>query len=78
MDQYLEKIKNKQNLSFDESKAAFEILMTGNASEDQIYDFLTLLSSKGEVSDEIAGGVYVLREKSKRVKLLFCLLTIFF
>jgi anthranilate phosphoribosyltransferase len=72
MDQYLEKLKNKQNLSFDESKAAFEILMTGNASEDQIYDFLTLLSSKGEVSDEIAGGVYVLREKSKRVNVEGC------
>jgi anthranilate phosphoribosyltransferase len=46
--------------------------MTGNASEDQIYDFLTLLSSKGEVSDEIAGGVYVLREKSKRVNVEGC------
>jgi anthranilate phosphoribosyltransferase len=43
-----------------------------NASEDQIYDFLTLLSSKGEVSDEIAGGVYVLREKSKRVNVEGC------
>jgi anthranilate phosphoribosyltransferase len=72
MDQYLEKLKNKQNLSFDESKSAFEILMTGEASEDQIYDFLTLLSSKGEVSDEIAGGVYVLREKSKRVNVEGC------
>ena len=42
------------------------------ANEDQIYDFLTLLSDKGEVSDEIAGGVYVLREKSKRVKVKDC------
>ena len=72
MNQYLEKLKNKKNLSFDESKSAFEILMTGEASEDQIYDFLTLLSSKGEVSDEIAGGVYVLREKSKRVNVEGC------
>ena len=72
MDQYLEKLKNNQNLSFDESKSAFEILMTGEASEGQIYDFLTLLSSKGEVSDEIAGGVYVLREKSKRVNVEGC------
>ena len=72
MDQYLEKLKNKQNLSFDESKSVFKILMTGEASEDQIYDFLTLLSSKGEVSDEIAGGVYVLREKSKRVNVEGC------
>jgi len=59
-------------LSFNESKAAFEILMEGKASEDEIFDFLTLLSSKGEVSDEIAGGVYVLRNKSKRVNVQDC------
>ena len=34
--------------------------MNGDASDQQIYDFLTLLSVKGEASDEIAGGVYVL------------------
>ena len=72
MDQILEKLRNKMDLSFEESKSAFELLMTGQASEDQIYDFLTLLSDKGEVSDEIAGGVYVLREKSKRVKVKDC------
>ena len=59
-------------MSFNESKAAFEILMEGKASEDEIFDFLTLLSSKGEVSDEIAGGVYVLRDKSKRVNVQDC------
>ena len=73
MQKYLEKLKSKQDLTFDESKSAFEILMTGEASEDQIYDFLTLLSSKGEASDEIAGGVYVLREKSKRVNVEGCI-----
>ena len=72
MKQILEKLKNKNDLSFEESKSAFELLMTGQANEDQIYDFLTLLSDKGEVSDEIAGGVYVLREKSKRVKVTNC------
>ncbi len=72
MKKFLEKLKNKQDLSFDESKAAFEILMEGKASEDEIFDFLTLLSSKGEVSDEIAGGVYVLRDKSKRVNVQDC------
>ncbi|MDC0142498.1 anthranilate phosphoribosyltransferase [Candidatus Pelagibacter sp.] len=69
---FLEKLKNKEDLSFNESKAAFEILMEGKASENEIFDFLTLLSSKGEVSDEIAGGVYVLREKSKRVNVQNC------
>jgi len=72
MDQILEKLRDKKDLSFEESKSAFELLMTGQANEDQIYDFLTLLSNKGEVSDEIAGGVYVLREKSKRVKVKDC------
>ncbi len=73
MDQILEKLKNKQDLTFEESKTAFEILMTGKASDDEIFDFLTLLSEKGEVSDEIAGGVFVLREKSKRVNVSDCI-----
>ena len=73
MEKYLEKLRNKKNLSFDESKAAFEILMDGKASNSEIFDFLTLLSAKGEVSDEIAGGVYVLRNKSKRVNVKDCI-----
>jgi anthranilate phosphoribosyltransferase len=72
MEKFLNKLNNKQNLSFEESKEAFEILMDGKASDHEIYDFLTLLSAKGEVSDEIAGGVYVLREKSKRVNVKDC------
>ena len=73
MEKFLKKLKNKENLSFEESKAAFEILMNGKASEDEIYSFLTLLSNKGEVSDEIAGGVFVLRNKSKRVNVKNCI-----
>ena len=73
MEKYLDKLRNRENLSFDESKAAFEILMKGEASDDEIFNFLTLLSAKGEVSDEIAGGVYVLRDKSKRVNAKDCI-----
>ena len=72
MEKILEKLEKKENLTFEESKSAFNLLMTGKASEEEIYDFLTLLSDKGEVSDEIAGGVYVLREKSKRVNISDC------
>ena len=72
MKNFIEKLKNREDLSFNESKNAFEILMEGKASEQEIYDFLTLLSSKGEVSDEIAGGVQVLRDKSKRVNMKNC------
>ena len=70
---FIDKLKNKQDLSFAESKNAFEILMNGKASDDEIFDFLTLLSSKGESSDEIAGGVFVLRDKSKRVNVNDCI-----
>ena len=73
MEQILEKLKKKENLAFEESKSAFELIMTGKANEEEIFDFLTLLSEKGEVSDEIAGGVYVLREKSKRVNVTGCI-----
>ena len=72
MKQFIEKIDNKENLSFEESKAAFELLMDGKAKEQEIFDFLTLLSAKGETSDEIAGGVFVLRNKSKRVSVENC------
>ena len=72
MKKYIDKIKNKKNLSFDESKNAFGLLMEGKANDQEIYDFLTLLSEKGEASDEIAGGVYILREKSKRVNVENC------
>jgi anthranilate phosphoribosyltransferase len=70
---YIDKLRNNQDLSFNESKKAFEILMDGKASDDEIFDFLTLLSAKGEISDEIAGGVYVLRNKSKRVNVNNCI-----
>ena len=73
MEQFLDKLKNNQDLTFDESKSAFEVLMTGKATDDEIYSFLILLSDKGEVADEIAGGVYVLREKSKRVNVSDCI-----
>ena len=73
MNQFIEKLKNKQNLSFEESKAAFQLLMEGKVDNNKIFDFLTLLSEKGESSDEIAGGVYVLRNKSKRVNVDNCI-----
>ena len=72
MKKFIDKIRSKEDLSLEESKAAFELLMEGKANEQEIFDFLTLLSAKGEVSNEIAGGVYVLRNKSKRVDVQNC------
>ena len=73
MKKFLEKLENKENLSFAESTEAFEVLMEGKASDDEIFNFLTLLSKKGENSTEIAGGVSVLRNKAVKVKVNDCI-----
>ena len=67
MNEILKKLKNKKNLTFEESKTAFSDIMSGKVNEQIIYDFLTFSSVKGETSDEIAGGVYVLRDKATKV-----------
>ena len=73
MKKFIDKIGAKQDLTFLESKEAFKKLMEGKANDQEIFDFLTLLSEKGETSNEIAGGVYILREKSKRVNVNNCI-----
>ncbi len=73
MEKYLKKIEAEENLTLQESVGAFEILMNGKANDNEIYNFLTLLSRKGEVSTEIAGGVSVLRNKAKRVNVDNCI-----
>ena len=67
MNEILKKLKNKQNLTFEESKTVFSDVMSGKVNEEIIRDFLTFSSAKGETSEEIAGGVYVLRKKATKV-----------
>ena len=67
-EELIKDILKGKDLGFEESKSIFLSIMSGNIKEDLIFKFLTGLSSKGETADEIAGGVYVLREKSLKVK----------
>ncbi len=39
MEKFLEKLKKKENLNFEESKLVFETIMSGQDKDDQIYDF---------------------------------------
>ena len=73
MEKYLKKLELSENLTLQESIDAFEILMNGKANDNEIYNFLTLLSKKGEVSTEIAGGVSVLRNKAEKVNVDDCI-----
>ena len=61
------KLKQGQNLSFEDSKSLFSDLMEGKHTEDQIIEILEALIKKGETKDELAGGIYVLRGKATKV-----------
>ena len=37
MKEFLKKLNKNQDLTFDESKSAFEIIMNGKASEEEIF-----------------------------------------
>ena len=61
------KLKQGQNLSFDDSKSLFLDLMEGKHAEDKIIEILEALIKKGETKDELAGGIYILRDKATKV-----------
>jgi anthranilate phosphoribosyltransferase len=63
----LSKLSNKQDLTRDESYAAMNQIMSGEATEAQIAAFLMGLRLKGETVEEIAGCATVMREKAVRI-----------
>lgn len=60
---FIAKVASKQSLSREEASAAFEILMSGEATPAQIGGFLIALRMHGETVPEIAGAVSVMRQK---------------
>ena len=67
MTNIIENLKKGQSLSFEESKSLFSNLMEGKYSESSIIEILEALIKKGETKDELAGGIYVLRDKASKV-----------
>jgi len=65
----LNKLVEKQNLSFEETRDLFTQIMDGKLTDVQIAGILVALRSKGETTDEIAGATSVMREKSLKVPL---------
>ena len=69
MSNIVENLKKGQNLSFDESKSLFSNLMEGKYDESSIIEILEAFTKKGETKDELAGGIFVLRDKASKVKI---------
>ena len=69
MSDFVENLKKGQSLSIEESKTLFNELMEGKYNENSIIEILESLVKKGETKDELAGGIFVLREKLLKLKL---------
>jgi len=67
MTDIVENLKKGQNLTFEESKSLFSSLMEGKYDETTIIEILEAFIKKGETKDELAGGIYVLRDKASKV-----------
>ncbi|MEG9298033.1 anthranilate phosphoribosyltransferase [Mangrovibacillus sp. Mu-81] len=68
MKQFLQKLSNGHSLEKAEMRKAAQELFSEDTTESQIACFLTLMKTKGESVDEIAGLVEVLREMALPVR----------
>jgi len=64
MQDFIQKLIDGNNLTFEESKIAMNHIMEGTSTEAQFGAFVTSLRIKGETVDEVAGMASVMREKS--------------
>ncbi len=67
MQNYIKKVVNGQDLSFDEAKDAMKQMLGGGATQAQIASLLTGLMIKGETLDEIVGCATAMKEKADHV-----------
>ncbi len=65
--EFLEKMAEGNNLSFDESEKIMDIIMKGNISDIGIASLITALKVKGESPTEIAGFASSMRKHCKKV-----------
>lgn len=64
MKNLLLKLCRREDLTRDEARKAFELIMTGSAAEAQIGGLLVGLAAKGTTVDELVGAAQVMREKA--------------
>ena len=61
---YIKSIKDRTDLSINESENAFDQILLQKAENNEVIDFLTSLSKKGESVDEIFGAIISIKKKS--------------
>jgi anthranilate phosphoribosyltransferase len=68
MDQYIQKLQNRLDLSADEIQQAMRLIVAGDISRDVVAKFLVALNTKSPSIDEITGAAKILRSFSLEVK----------
>lgn len=63
----IEKLTNKENLSFEEMKEIFNDIFDHKISSSQTASFLTALKMKGETAQEIYGAATIVRERAMKL-----------
>ncbi len=66
--EHLKRLAAGQNLSLEEATAAFDLVMSGRSSEQEISALLLGLREKGETVDEVAGAARSLRKHMTPVR----------
>ena len=64
----LKLLTDGKNLSYKESKLAFEVIMSGEATDAQISSFLTAIKMQKHDPSVIAAGAEIMREKCTQIK----------
>ncbi len=67
MKQLIGLVAGGQRLDVEQSRAAFDIMMSGDATPAQIGGFLMALKVRGETVDEITGGAMTMRAKAQAI-----------
>ena len=62
------RVADGRSLGLEEARAAFEALMSGNATPAQMGGFLMALRVRGETIDEITGAAGVMRAKAAKIR----------
>lgn len=68
MNNYIKKLIEGNDLTYEETAAAMNTIMEGQATEAQIGSLLTALHMRGETVDEITASAKVMREKCNQLK----------
>ncbi len=66
--QAIYKALNRENLTFDETKAVMDEIMGGNATNAQIAAFITAIRMKGETIDEITACATIMRQYGLKLR----------